>query len=96
MAKVKFAKHFSEITIAKPENLMSLLLRHNIPVASSCGGEGICGKCQVKVLSGWLNLSVQRSQEKDCLIRNGIHQPEARLSCQCLVLGDVAVDTDYW
>lgn len=28
--------------------LMSFLLEHHIPVASSCNGEGICRKCIVK------------------------------------------------
>ncbi len=29
------------------ETLMNLLLKNGIPVASSCGGEGICKKCIV-------------------------------------------------
>ncbi len=29
------------------ETLMSVLQKNNIPVASSCGGDGVCKKCQV-------------------------------------------------
>jgi 2Fe-2S ferredoxin len=96
MAKIKFVKGFSEIVLRRPERLMQVLLKNSIPVASSCGGEGICGKCQVKVTSGALNLSVQRKPERDCLLRNGVHGKDIRLSCQCTVMGDVEVDTDYW
>ncbi len=31
------------------ETLMNFLLKNNIPVASSCNGEGVCKKCQVKI-----------------------------------------------
>ncbi|NQY99059.1 MAG: (2Fe-2S)-binding protein [Bdellovibrionales bacterium] len=96
MAKIQFLKGFSEIQLSNPENLMQTLRKHNIPVASSCGGEGICGKCQVKVINGEVNLSAKRKLESDCLIRNGVHEKNVRLSCQCTVMGDVQVDTNYW
>ncbi|MEO0335486.1 MAG: 2Fe-2S iron-sulfur cluster-binding protein [Pseudomonadota bacterium] len=96
MAKIRFLKGFSEIYLRGPENLMRVLQKNHVPVASSCGGEGICAKCQVKLVSGKLNLSVQQKQERDCLLRNGIHDQDMRLSCQCTVMGDVEIDTDYW
>jgi ferredoxin len=39
--------------------LMDFLLQNNIPVASSCGGDGICQKCIV-VLHGQKILSCQK------------------------------------
>ncbi|MBP9673989.1 MAG: hypothetical protein KBD63_02755 [Bacteriovoracaceae bacterium] len=30
-----------------PQTLMDFLVTKNVPVASSCGGRGICKKCQI-------------------------------------------------
>lgn len=40
--------------------LMDLLLKNGIPVASSCGGDGICHKCTVTI-NGQKELSCQKS-----------------------------------
>ena len=45
-------KEIKKITILVSDyklNLMDLLLRHSIPVASSCNGDGICLKCTVTI-----------------------------------------------
>lgn len=35
-----------EFPITDPtENLLFFLMRHNVPVASSCAGDGVCKKC---------------------------------------------------
>lgn len=40
------------------ENLMDFLRRHGIPVASSCGGDGVCRRCVVngELLSCQMNV----------------------------------------
>lgn len=40
--------------------LMDLLLKNGIPVASSCGGDGICKKCTVTI-NGEKELSCQKT-----------------------------------
>jgi 2Fe-2S ferredoxin len=96
MAKIEFQKKISSIRLHKPTNLMQALQQNNVPVASSCGGEAVCGKCAVKVLSGDFNLSSKKQKEKECLAQHAIYDSKMRLSCQCIVMGDVKVDTDYW
>ena len=32
-----------------PANLLSFLSRHGVPVARSCGGDGVCGTCRLRV-----------------------------------------------
>lgn len=39
-------KKVGEFPITDPtENLLFFLMRHNVPVASSCAGDGVCKKC---------------------------------------------------
>ncbi|OYZ23027.1 MAG: hypothetical protein B7Y39_06600 [Bdellovibrio sp. 28-41-41] len=80
---------------SKNKSLMSLLLEANRPVASSCKGDGICGKCRVRVLNGQSNLSPQTELEIKTKSKNNVDESE-RLSCQTHVLGDITIDTSYW
>lgn len=75
-------------------SLMENLLQHNIPVASSCNGDGICGKCQMTVLSK-NEISPPSDIEKNTMKRNNIPQGQ-RLSCQLYLSQDVQVHTTYW
>lgn len=73
------------------KNLMDLLIENQIPVASSCLGEGICSKCAVMV-----NPQGRQSDlEIKTLTRNkkGL---DYRLSCQFSVMEDISVSADYW
>lgn len=81
---------------SKPgQSLMESLLSAGLPVASSCQGEGICGKCSIRILSGRENLSPENDLERRR--RKELSIPEGeRLSCQTQVLGDILIDTPYW
>lgn len=96
MAKIEFIKNISPIRLQKPTNLMQALQQNNVPVASSCGGEAVCAKCVVKVIAGEFSLSSKKKQETECLAQHAVYDSNARLSCQCMVMGDVKIDTDYW
>lgn len=74
---------------------MQALMDNGMPVASSCGGEGVCCKCIVKVLDGRDRLSPIESTEADLREIHDLTRNE-RVSCQTKVLGDITVDTDYW
>ena len=95
MPWISFNKNFAPIEAPRGSNLMKDLLEQGVPVASSCGGEGVCAKCRVEVLKGRENLSAQNQTEKDL---REIHQLAAneRISCQALLEGDVHLDTGYW
>jgi uncharacterized 2Fe-2S/4Fe-4S cluster protein (DUF4445 family) len=45
------------ITVKSGSNLMEVLRENNIPIQADCSGNGTCGKCKVKVLSGQPRLS---------------------------------------
>jgi 2Fe-2S ferredoxin len=74
------------------ENLMLFLQANGIPVASSCLGDGICGKCRMKITGA---LPEASPLEKDTLLRNKC-EPDARLACQVTVVQDLEVETTYW
>ncbi len=96
MPKIRFAAaKYPEFEVPVGALLMKALLDNGIPVASSCHGDGICGKCKVKVLCGSENLSVVQELETLLCQRLKMTSPH-RISCQTLVMGDIEIDTTYW
>lgn len=73
---------------------MDNLLKNQIPVASSCGGDGICGKCKMKVLAV-SQLDLASELEHKTLEKNNA-EPGERLSCQIKLLQNALVETSYW
>jgi len=93
MPKITFAKSTVEISVENGANLMQSLLKADIPVASSCHGDGICAKCKVRLLEGTLpppNTTEEILAAKFRLASN------ERISCQCSVIADLRIDTSYW
>lgn len=95
MPRIQFIKEISTISVENGANLMRSLLDNNLPVASSCHGQGVCSKCKIKVVNGEHALSPESPQEIELRRRNKI--PDGyRISCQSKVLGDISIDTNYW
>ena len=95
MPSIRFVKNHPTLEVAAGSNLMQSLLAAGLPVASSCHGDGICGKCRVQVLQGAENLSQITGLEQ--ILRDRLKVPrEYRISCQTEVLGDILIDTSYW
>jgi 2Fe-2S ferredoxin len=95
MPTISFVKGQPDIIAAPGENLMEALMKAGLPVASSCGGEGVCCKCVIKIISGIENLSERNATETDLKEIHDLSRNE-RVSCQTQVNGDIKVDTDYW
>ena len=76
----------ANIEVPKGSNLLSGLQDAGIQVATSCGGQGTCGKCKVIIKSGDYNtgatpfLSKKEVAEGYCL------------ACLTLVEGDLTID----
>lgn len=96
MPRIRYAKgHREDFEVALGANLMESLLKNGVPVASSCHGDGVCGKCKIQIVSGAENLSPENETEK--FLRNKLEVPkDQRISCQTQVLGNVSVNTGYW
>ncbi len=76
-------------------NLMRALLKAGIPVASSCNGDCVCGKCKLEVHSLSGDLPEAKEDEK-FLIQKLKISPGFRLSCQIHVFADLKVTSRYW
>lgn len=87
-----------EVPVAGRGTVMDRCLDAGLPVASSCGGRGACGRCVLTLLEGGSALTPAGLQERRVLQRNG--QPEGtRLACRCRVLAParaVRVRAEYW
>ena len=96
MPIVRFAENkYPEFEVPTGASLMNSLLEQNIPVASSCHGDGVCSKCRLRILAGNENLTPENETEVDLKDRNGLGG-DLRISCQVQVLGDLTVDASYW
>ena len=92
---IHFVKDRAPIEAPDGAPLMQTLLAAGLPVASSCQGDGVCGKCRVRVVGGAEHLGPESDLERRRRehLRYGRDQ---RLSCQTTVRGDVTLDTSYW
>jgi len=95
MPWIRFKKNKTPIEVPVGANLMKSLLNAGLPVASSCGSEGVCAKCAIRVVEGMQNLSAPNETELFLKEKNHI-RAEFRISCQTQVLGDIVVDAGYW
>ncbi|HAG91842.1 MAG TPA: hypothetical protein DCL41_08220 [Bdellovibrionales bacterium] len=95
MPLISFQKQHAPIFCENGDNLMATLRKNQMPVASSCQGDGVCGKCKIQVYGGESHLSPPNDTE--LFLRQRYHlAPNERISCQTQVLGDILIDTTYW
>jgi 2Fe-2S ferredoxin len=92
---IHFVKGRPPITAPHNANLMKVLLENDIPVASSCHGEGVCGKCRIQILQGLAELPQETPLELTLRERHRIPQGH-RVSCQTLITHDLVLDAPYW
>lgn len=71
---------------ASGENLLSVAQKGNVAIDAPCSGNGSCGKCRVRLVSGALDCA--KSQH----IRDEDYQNGWRLSCQSTVIGDAVIE----
>ncbi len=81
--------------VAVGTTLLAAVVRAGLPIAHSCRGEGLCGRCRVVVLDGHDRLSPVGAAECAELARIAA-DPGERLACCARVEGAVTVTTTYW
>jgi uncharacterized 2Fe-2S/4Fe-4S cluster protein (DUF4445 family) len=79
----------SEKKVRVPEGTTLFNAAHwaGLPIESTCGGRGTCGKCGVKVLEGEAELSLADYRHLPDKLDEGW-----RLSCQCPINGPMTVE----
>ena len=68
------------------ENLLETAMKYGIHINASCGGNGACGKCRVKVLNGDVYSPVNTK------IPQWEYDTGVRLACMTIPRGDVTVE----
>jgi ferredoxin len=77
------------------ECLLDAAWRADVPLASSCGGQGVCGDCVVQIVEGAENLLPPDDVEHAWLQRRE-RPANVRLACRLRVRGPAVVSTGYW
>lgn len=94
MAKLNIPQLNRVIDIDPEKTLMQNLIDQGIQVASSCGGDGICGKCRMHIFTPG-ELPEASELERKTLQTNKAEAGE-RLSCQLHLLENAMAETTYW
>ena len=90
---VHFLPSDRKVTVGPDTTLYDAAVAAGLPVASSCGAEGACGKCGLRLISGRL------SEPSDREVRVALDNrcaPGLRLSCMVVIESDAKVTADYW
>ncbi len=86
MAKtVHFLPDDVTVTVEEGENLLNVAANAGVYIHAFCGGDGVCGKCKVKIEQGEV-AATQATQLKNEEIEQGF-----RLACQSKVVTDLVV-----
>ena len=83
--KIVFLPHQTEITVPDGDTIIHAAMEAGVHVNASCGGEGVCGKCRVRIEEGTVDGGISEkisAQDQD----KGF-----RLACQAAVKSDLTV-----
>ena len=91
MPVITFEPFHVSFPCADGESVFEVARRHGVPVSTSCAGQGTCGLCRVKVMSGDAFLPPFGPLDRKHL-GNVYFITRERLACQARVQGgDVTV-----
>ena len=82
-------------------SMMDFLLQNSYPVASSCHGDAVCGKCRLSVLDTEHVLEIENKDESILREREAL-KPSERIACQTYLRADLQgeyslfVNATYW
>jgi 2Fe-2S ferredoxin len=71
------------------KRIFDILLDNNVPIASSCRGNGICHWCKIEIISGSEFLNKKSKYEMNL-------KENVRLCCQIKSKGDITIKSTYW
>ena len=86
MLKVKFVPQNKEIKVNKDENLLEVARKAEIFIDAPCNGNGVCGKCKVKIVAGKVHTEKSRHLKEEEWNEGYI------LACCSKVVEDIVVE----
>jgi ferredoxin len=95
MPQVRLLPADVAVEVPSGTTLLDAVVAAGLPIARSCGAEGICGKCALRIIAGAGALGPEADGETRIKARNRV-DPELRLACRARVVGDVTATASYW
>jgi len=95
MHRVRFLPIEIEVVAPAGTTLLDAALGAGLPVARSCGADGVCARCGLRIVEGADSLSPEAPDETRIKQRNRI-DAELRLACRAKIHGDVVATAQYW
>jgi adenylate cyclase len=92
--RVTFQPSGSIVLVPPGSSLLDAARSAGLPLAGACRGDGLCGRCGVRVSSAG-ELPPESQRETRAKRRNRV-APELRLACQLTPTCDVEVTAAYW
>ena len=83
------------VVVAAGSTLLAAARRAGLPLAAACGGDALCGRCGVTLLSGAGAVSPEDAAEAKAKVRNRVAQGSVSPAAPRL-LGDLEVTASYW
>lgn len=80
------------VEVQPDESVWVAARRAGLPIAASCDGDGVCGKCRVLIMNGAEHCSAPTEMER----QQTDLAPGERLACQLRVTGQVHMRVTYW
>ena len=91
--RVRFLPSGREVTLRPGMTLLDAAHEAELPVGNSCGADGTCGRCGLRIVKGALPSPTEREQRVATANRL---DPGLRLSCMVEPDSDVEITADYW
>lgn len=85
MPKVKFLPHGREVEVDVGTSVIRAALLAGVHINASCGGNGVCGKCRVKIEKGSVKGGISEKLSKEDI------EEGYRLACLSEILEDLEV-----
>lgn len=95
MPRIRLLPADVAVEVPAGTTLLDAVVAAGLPIARSCGADGICGKCALRIVEGADGLGPEAADETRIKARNRV-EPELRLACRVRVQGDVTVTASYW
>lgn len=95
MHSVRFLPMGRRELVPEGVTLLEAVRQAGLPIATACGGIGLCGRCGLHVIEGSDSLPAENEIERGAKLRNRV-DPRSRLACQVRVVGPLVVRADYW
>jgi len=93
--QVRFPKQGRSVCVPSGTLLIDAVRTADLPIASACRGDGLCGRCGLAILAGEREVGAETPEESRSKERNRI-DARLRLACRIRVCSDLSVTAPYW